>query len=190
MTIEAGPGELFTTRARAGDVPAIVELINGAYRGETSRRGWTNEIGLVEGRRIDAPTVAALVANPDEAVLVLRAQSGLFACAHVAPLENGVAVIALLTVRPALQASGIGRQMLAAAERYAAAHFGAKAIEITVVSVREELIAWYERRGYVATGELRPYPYNDERFGIPLREGLTMLVMRRALTAQGPSDAA
>jgi ribosomal protein S18 acetylase RimI-like enzyme len=190
VTIEAGPGELYTTQARAADVPALVELINGAYRGESSRRGWTNETDLVGGRRIDAATLEAIVANADEAMLVLRAQSGLFACAHVAPLGQGVATIALLTVRPALQASGLGRQMLAAAERHAQARLGARTIEITVVSAREELVAWYERRGYRATGELRPFPYNDERFGVPKRDGLTMLVMRRALAPQGPSDAA
>ena len=181
MTIDAGPDELYTTRARAADVPALVELINGAYRGESSRRGWTTEADLVGGQRIDAATLEDIIAAPDQALLVVRAQSGLFACAHIRRLADGGAYLALLTVRPALQGSGMGRRMLAAAERYAAATFGARVMEITVVRDREELVAWYERRGYAPTGEPQPFPYNDERFGVPKREGLTMLVMRRAL---------
>jgi ribosomal protein S18 acetylase RimI-like enzyme len=183
MTIEAGPGELYTTRARAADVPALVELVNGAYRGETSRRGWTTETDLVGGLRVDAAAIEAILAAPEQAILVLRAQSGLFACAHVAKLGADVASLGLLAVRPALQANGLGRQMIAAAERYAREHYGACFMEMTVLAEREELVAWYERRGYRPTGETRSFPYNDERSGVPLRDDLTMLVLRRPLAA-------
>ena len=181
MTIEAGPDELYTTLARAADVPALVALVNGAYRGDSSRRGWTTETDLVGGQRIDAAALEELIAAPDSALLVLRAQSGLLACAHVSKRAAGVAHLGLLTVRPALQANGLGRRMLAAAERYAREHFGARFVEMTVIAEREELIAWYERRGYQPTGETRPFPYNDERFGVPKRAHLSMLVLGRAL---------
>ncbi len=181
MTIEAGPDELYTTLARAADVPALVQLVNGAYRGETSRRGWTTEADLVGGPRIDAAAVEQIIASPDNALLVLRAQSGLFACAHVRKLAGGVAFLGLLTVRPALQGSGIGRQMLAAAERYARQHFGARFMEMTVIGAREELLAWYERRGYLPTGETRPFPPEEMRIGVPTRDGLTLVVLRRQI---------
>jgi ribosomal protein S18 acetylase RimI-like enzyme len=181
MTIEAGPDELYTTLARAADVPTLVALVNGAYRGESSRRGWTTEADLVGGLRTDAAALEQIIGAPDNALLVLRAQSGPFACAHVRRYAPDVAYLALLTVRPALQGSGIGRQMLAAAESYARANFGARFMEMTVIADREELIAWYERRGYRATGELRPFPFNDERQGVPKRDDLTMVVLRRQL---------
>jgi len=181
MTIEAGPDELYTTLARAADLPALVELVNGAYRGDASRRGWTTETDLVAGQRIDAAALAEILATPEQALLVLRAQSGLFACAHVSRGAAGVAGLGLLTVRPALQANGLGRQMLAAAERYAREHFAARVMEMTVIAEREELIAWYERRGYRPTGETRPFPYNDERFGVPRRADLQMVVLQRPL---------
>jgi GNAT superfamily N-acetyltransferase len=181
MTIEAGPDELYTTQARAADVAALVQLVNGAYRGESSRRGWTTETDLVGGGRIDAAALEEIIGAPDNALLVLRAQSGLFACAHVRRLAGDVACLGLLTVRPALQGSGVGRRMLAAAESYARTQFGARVMEMTVIAEREELIAWYERRGYQATGETRPFPHDDERFGVPKREGLAMVVLRRRL---------
>ena len=181
MTIEAGPEQLFTTRAQAADVEALVELVNGAYRGESSRRGWTTEAEYVGGGRIDAAALQDIIAAPDHAILVLRAQSGILACVHVKKLSPAVSSIGLLTVRPALQASGIGRRVLAAAENYAQDTYGARMFEMIVVAEREELIAWYERRGYAATGETRPFPYNDERFGVPKRDGLMMVVLQRRL---------
>ena len=181
MTIEAGPDELFTTRAKPADVAAIVELVNGAYRGDSSRRGWTTEADLIDGTRIDAAAVEDLLATPGCAVLVLRAQSGLLGCVEVRRRSAGTAYVGMLTVRPALQGSGIGRQMLAAAETDARQEYGAAAVEMTVIEQRVELSAWYERRGYQPTGELRPFPYEESRFGVPKSPDLRMVVLRKAL---------
>ncbi len=182
MTIDAGPEELYTTPARAADVPALLRLVNGAYRGDAGRRGWTAETELVAGPRIDAAALAEMLAAPDQALLVLRAESGLFACAEVTRLGDGIAAIGLLAVRPALQGSGIGRRMLAAAERHARERYRARAVEIAVIPDREELIAWTERRGYQPTGETRPLP-DDERYGVPTRPGLSFAVLRRSLAS-------
>ena len=181
MTIEAGPDELYTTLARGTDVPALLQLVNSAYRGEGSRGGWTTETDLVAGLRIDAAALEEMVAAPDAALLVLRAQSGLFACVQLSRLGAGVAALGLFSVRPALQGNGLGRELLAAAERYAREHFGAEFVEITVIADREELVAWYERRGYRPTGETRPFPFHDERFGVPKRDDLRMVVLRRRI---------
>ena len=183
MTIEAGPDELFTTRAKQADAVALAALINSAYRGDSSRRGWTTEADLIDGTRIDAPALEEIIGSPDKAVLVLRAQTGLFGCVQVEKKDEETAYIGMVTIRPTLQGSGIGRQLLAAAETFARAEYGSRAAEMTVIEVREELIAWYERRGYVATGETRPFPYNDARFGIPKSPDLRMIVMRKVLAA-------
>jgi GNAT superfamily N-acetyltransferase len=180
MTIEAGPGELFTTTARAADVPALVALINGAYRGDGSQRGWTSEGHLIAGPRTSVEAVRGLIEAPDSAILVVRAQSGLFACAHLSKKDGDSCYLGLLTVRPTLQGSGIGRQMLAAAESYARSAFGARILEMTVVNAREELIAWYERRGYTRSGETRPFPYDDS-LGVPQRDDLRFVVLRRQI---------
>ena len=181
MTIDAGPGELYTTPARAADVEALAALVNGAYRGDSSRRGWTHEADLVGGTRTDAAALRELIASPDRVMLVLRATSGLFACALIERQPGGVCELGMLSVRPALQGSGIGRQMLAAAERYARTRFEAHCVELTVIDLREELIAWYERRGYVLTGETRPFPDDEPRSAPPLRAGLRVAVLRREL---------
>jgi ribosomal protein S18 acetylase RimI-like enzyme len=181
MTIEAGPGELFTTVARAADAPAVVALVNAAFRGEASRRGWTTEADLLGGQRTDEEAILGLITAPASAILVVRAESALKACVHVQQARDGVAYLGMLAVRPALQGSLIGRHLLAAAESYARRHLGAHAIEMTVLDVREELLAWYERRGYLRTTELRPFPYGDERFGIPTRDDLRFVVLRREL---------
>ncbi len=183
MTIEAGPDQLYTTRARAADLPALLALVNGAYRGDSGRRGWTSESELVGGPKLDAAALEAILAAPAQAILVLRAQSGLFACAHVAAQGAGVAGLRLLAVRPALQANGLGRQMLAAAERYAAEHYGAGVMEMAVLAEREELIAWTERRGYLPTGELRPFADGELAAGVPQRDGLTLQLLRHLLAA-------
>jgi ribosomal protein S18 acetylase RimI-like enzyme len=181
MTIEAGPGELFTTRAKPTDIAAIVELVNSAYRGDTSRRGWTTEADLIDGTRVDAPAVEEIITSDDRAILVLRAQSGLLGCVQVDKHGSDTGYIGMLTIRPALQGSGIGRQLLAAAETFARSEYDAAWAEMTVISLREELLAWYERRGYVPTGETRPFPYNDPRFGMPKVPDLRMQVMRKPL---------
>jgi GNAT superfamily N-acetyltransferase len=181
MTIEAGPDELYTTVAGAGDAEAITELVNSAYRGDSSRRGWTTEADLLGGQRIDVDGVLEIVGAPGQAILVLRARRGPFACAHVRKASPTVAYVGMLTVRPALQGSGIGRQMLAAAESYARVQYGAEFMEMTVFSVREELLAWYERRGYKPSGEIRPFDYDGERLGLPTRDDLEFLVLRRRI---------
>ncbi len=180
MTIEAGPEELFTTLANEGDVAAIVTLVNSAYRGTASRRGWTSEEHLIEGPRTSPEAILELLNAPESVMLLMRGQSHLNACVHLMKQPAGVTYLGTLSVRPAMQGSLFGRHMLAAGENYAREHFGAKTIEMTVVNLREELIAWYERRGYKRTGEIRPFP-DDTRFGNPTRDDLKFVVLRREL---------
>ena len=181
MTIEAGPDELFTTLATEKDVPGIVALVNSAYRGTGSRRGWTSEEHLVSGARTNADSIVAILRDPASVILLMRGQFMLNGCVQLTRAANDTAYLGLLSVRPAMQGSQFGRHMLAAAERYVRKEFGSRAIEMTVIEQREELVSWYERRGYERTGERRPFPYDDASLGSPTRADLEFVVLRRTL---------
>lgn len=167
--------------AGSDDIDALVTLVNGAYRGESSRRGWTTEEHLLGGQRTDAGRIADLIAAPGHRILLLRDASGLCGCVLLEQKPGRICYLGMLTVRPDLQARGIGARLLDAAEAWAREHFDSAWIEMTVIDLRSELIAWYERRGYGATGEIRPFPYEDERFGLPKRADLRFAVLRRRI---------
>ena len=167
--------------AGIGDVTALVTLVNSAYRGESSRHGWTTEEHLLGGQRTDAESIAGLLSAPGHAVLVLRGCDGLLGCVLLEAKPGRTCYLGMLTVRPDLQSEGLGRLLLVAAERHAQLQFDARQMEMTVIDCRAELIAWYERRGYRATGEIRPFPYDDERFGLPKRDDLRFVVLCKTL---------
>ncbi len=166
--------------AAAGDTQAIVSLVNSAYRGATSRAGWTTEADLLGGQRIDAKAISELLARPGSCVLVGELAGELRGCVHLEQKGNH-AYLGMLTIRPTEQGSGLGRTLLTGAESWAREHWHVSAMEMTVIVQRAELIAWYERRGYERTGERRPFPYGDERFGIPRRDDLEFVVLRKTL---------
>ena len=168
--------------AAARDLPAVADLVNSAYRGESSRAGWTTEADYLGGQRTDAATLARDLAQPGAMLLTLRddPHGELLGCVWLEPAEPGVFYLGMLTVKPTLQDRQLGRTMLAEAEAVAKAQ-GARRIRMTVVNVRDTLIAWYERRGYALTGETRPFPYDDPLFGLPQREDLEFVVLEKAL---------
>lgn len=171
--------------ATAADVDAVVALVQSAYRGDASRRGWTTEADLLDGRRTDPEGVAAVVGNPGGLVLLAESGDGLLACAQVEKVAAAdganAGYFGMFSVRPTLQGGGVGRAVLAEAERIAREDWGCVRMQMTVISVRDELIAWYERRGYRRTGEYSPFPYGDERFGIPKRDDLRFELLVKPL---------
>lgn len=161
--------------ATLADVDAVVMLTQSAYRGDASRTGWTTEADLLDGQRTDAREVADLITDPAVRLLLAESDRGLQASCVVECLATqhaGDGYFGMFSVRPEAQGHGIGRMMLAEAERIAREAWHAPAMRMTVIDVRAELIAWYERRGYRRTGEYRPFPYGDARFGIPKRDDL------------------
>ncbi|AXK31990.1 N-acetyltransferase [Streptomyces armeniacus] len=170
-----------TFRAAAeDDVPALVALIESAYRGDASRTGWTTEADLLEGQRTDPEGVAAVIGNPDSILLAVHKAGELVACCQLEK-RDGHAYFGMFAVSPAQQGAGLGKAILAEAERTAVADWGATAMHMTVITQRADLIAWYERRGYVRTGELIPFPYGDERFGLPQRPDLAFELLVKQL---------
>ncbi|MFE6054449.1 GNAT family N-acetyltransferase [Kitasatospora sp. NPDC056446] len=164
-------GELAFRFAVAADVPALVELVESAYRGDASRVGWTTEADLLGGQRTDPEGVAGAIGNPDGLVLLAERDGELVACCQV-ERRGERAYFGMFSVRPGLQGGGVGRAVLAEAERVAVAEWGAREMELAAIAQRADLIAWYERRGYHRPGVFSPFPYGDERFGIPLRPDL------------------
>ena len=168
--------------ATTADIPAIVELVTSAYRGEASRKGWTTEADLLDGQRIEPGVLAADIARPRSVVLLAERDGALLACAHVAE-EDGAGYFGMFAVRPDLQGGGVGKAVLAEAERIAREEWDLATMRMTVIDVRDSLIAFYERRGYVRTGIHKPFPYGDERFGVPLRDDLRFEVLEKPLHA-------
>jgi ribosomal protein S18 acetylase RimI-like enzyme len=155
--------DIVTIRAATHeDLPALHPVIERAYRGETARQGWTHEADLLEGRRTDLETLEAIVADPAQRLLIGEQDGVVIGCVNLADKGDGLAYLGLLCVDPTLQTAGMGRQLLAAAEACARDQLGADRIEMTVIDVRHRLIAWYERRGYVQTGERRDFVFPVE----------------------------
>lgn len=171
------------TPAADADLEAVAALVNSAYRGETSRQGWTTEADYLDGQRTDAETLRRQLAeDPNAILLTLRdtADGPLLGTAWLEPATADAWYLGMLTVRPDLQARQLGRAVLAGAEAVAAAR-GARRVVLTVVHIRDTLIAWYQRRGYRLTGETRPFPYGDEALGVPRRDDLSFVVLEKVL---------
>jgi len=168
--------------AGAADLPAVAALVNSAYRGETSRQGWTTEADYIDGQRTDARTLARdLAETPGARLLMLREADELLGTVWLEPTDElETWYLGMLTVRPDLQARQLGRGLLAQAEAAAAA-LGARRIRMTVVAIRDTLIAWYQRRGYALTGETRPWPYDQPVYGEPRRQDLSFVVLEKGL---------
>ncbi|KAL8377528.1 hypothetical protein RB595_008281 [Gaeumannomyces hyphopodioides] len=182
-------------KAAPADLPLLQPLVQSAYRGEASRKGWTTEADLVGGQRIDRAGLLDKINNPLGAVLIAFPAGGeagaAVACCEVIlahkPGEGAGAgpattYFGLFAVDPEQQRGGFGKTVLAKAEEYARDMLGASRMEMTVIWTREELIAWYLRRGYVKTGEKRPFPYGLPANGTPLRDDLYFEVLVKDLS--------
>jgi GNAT superfamily N-acetyltransferase len=166
--------------ATADDVDAVVALVESAYRGDASRAGWTTEADFLEGRRTGPDDVLAQIARPLSRVLLAEHAGQLLACAHVA-VEDGAGYFGMFSVQPTRQGGGIGARVLDEAERIASQEWGLSHLRMTVIDIRSELIAYYQRRGYRRTGVHKPFPYGDARFGLPTRDDLRFEVLEKAL---------
>jgi ribosomal protein S18 acetylase RimI-like enzyme len=172
--------DLHFRAATAADIDAIVALVESAYRGDASRQGWTTEADFLDGRRTGADDVSACLARERSRILLAERNGELLACAHVAE-EDGAGYFGMFSVKPDLQGGGIGKHVLAEAERIVRDEWHLPSMRMTVIDIRDELIAFYERRGYRRTGIVKPFPYGDARFGLPLRDDLRFEVLEKEL---------
>lgn len=167
-------GDLTIRIAGTADLSRLHPAIERAYRGDSARQGWTHEADLLSGERIDRDTLEALIANPQALLLIAERGDVPLGCVSLTGRGNGLVYLGLLCVDPAQQAGGIGKTIIAAAEQVAKGELGADRIEMTVIDSRVELIAYYERRGFVRTGERRPFP-------VEVDPPITMVVLEKPL---------
>lgn len=164
--------------AAPADVPQLNVLVNAAYRGESSKKGWTTEADLLGGIRTDEEVLTSLVNKENSVMLLYKKDDVIVGCVNLQQQGNKI-YLGMLTVNPELQGSGVGKLLLAASEDYAKEKSCAK-IYMTVISIRKELIAWYERHGYKDTGKRKPFPMDDPKFGLP-KIYLEFIVMEKMI---------
>jgi ribosomal protein S18 acetylase RimI-like enzyme len=161
------------------DIDSLVGLINNAYRGENSKNGWTSEADLFIGnKRTDETTVAHLIKRPGSVFLKYVNEDGILEGCVFLHKKDSRLYLGMFSVSPSVQGKGIGKKLLKTADDYAKEQ-ACSTIFMTVISVREDLIAWYERHGYMKTEKVLPFPV-DERFGTPTQP-LEMLVLEKHL---------
>jgi ribosomal protein S18 acetylase RimI-like enzyme len=175
--------------ATPADTESLVRLIRSAYRGESSRQGWTSEADLVGGDRISAKQVLAMIEGPNSIMLVFDEGSHIIACCHLEDHGSNLAYFGTFAVAPTEQGMGLGRRVLAEAERSSILRFGSAVLELAVLAQQEKLIAWYERLGFSRSGEIRSFPADPE-FARPLRNDLYFVVLSKNLAglATGVDD--
>lgn len=152
--------------AQKEDITALVKLVNSAFRGESSKQGWTHEADLLYGElRIDEPLMTAQINDEDAVILkCINDERQIKGCVYLKKQKNKV-YLGMLTVDPKSQGEGIGKLLLKASEEWARQQ-GFSIICMTVITLRTELIDWYVRHGYKRTGRTKPFPV-DEKFGVP-----------------------
>ena len=173
------PDLLSFRKARLDEAELIAGLVNSAYRGASSRAGWTTEADLLDGQRTDEDEIRRLLADASSIILL---------CLHNEEVIGSVllqqkpeaAYLGMLVVRPGLQGGGIGKQLIQAAEAFVQQEWGCRKMQMTVITLRQELLAFYERRGYRRTGQVQPFP-DDPAAGIPLVPGLQFEVLEKEL---------
>jgi ribosomal protein S18 acetylase RimI-like enzyme len=146
------------TKATIQDISALEFLVNSAYRGETSKKGWTTEANLLEGIRIDGKELTEIIEDSKSSIFKFQENNQILGCVLLVEKQNKL-YLGMLCVNPELQNSGIGKKILQFANDYATEK-GLTRIVMTVISERIELISWYNRNGYFDSGEREPFPAN------------------------------
>lgn len=166
---------IFITKATIDDVPVLARLINRSYRGEAAKKGWTTESHLLDGLRIDEETLGQYISDKDTVILKCTNDDEILGCVYLNKSGDGL-YFGMLTVNPDKQNIGTGKLLLKHVEWYAREQ-NCNRVHMTVISVRDELIAWYERHGFTKTGEVKPFP-TDTKFGIQ-KQPLELLIMEK-----------
>jgi GNAT superfamily N-acetyltransferase len=166
------------SKAELADVPELNRLVNSAYRGEDSKKGWTTEAHLLDGLRIDEETLTSYFDNDKVILLKNTDESGQITGTVYLEVRRPSLYIGMFSVSPLLQGKGVGRGLLANAENIAG-WVGCNVLTMTVISTRLELISWYERRGFKATGEIVPF-HDGTKFGVP-KQHIELIVLEKSL---------
>ncbi len=169
-------------KATVEDAYDISVLVNSAYRGESSKLGWTTEADLLGGQRTDPEQITEIILKASSVILLLFSSTQtLVGCVELENKDSETAYLGMLTVAPTLQASGLGRHILHEAENFVRKDWRCSVMEMKVIELRTELLNWYQRRGYVLGSEKGAFPMENPRFGIPKRRDLSFVVLKKTL---------
>ncbi len=166
------------TEATLVDVPELNILVNSAYRGESSKKGWTTEADLIGGARIDEETLTGYMNDENIIILKHTDEDGYITGTVYLEIRHPKLYVGMFSVSPLLQNKGVGRALIEEAEVYARKH-NCHTLTMTVISTRLELISWYERRGYKPTGEIQPF-HAHGRFG-DAKQHIELIVMEKSI---------
>lgn len=169
--------------AEISDVDSIVALVESAYRGESSYAGWTTEADLLDGQRTDRNEVVSLITHHSSCILLCEHETEIVASVHLLN-KHSYGYLGMFAVNPQLQSQGIGGLLLEQSENIVFNEWRCPALRMAVISLREDLIDWYRARGYFDTGKTMPFPYGDERYGIPKRDDLVLSVLEKRFEKQ------
>ena len=174
--------QIKTQIATVHDIPALIELVNSVYRGETGMKSWTTEADLLDGQRVDQEMLEEIISDPlSRLILFYSVENALIGCVQLQKQDHKC-YLGMLSVHTSWQKSGLGKYILDYCERFAQSEFQSEKMTINVISRRFELIAYYQRRGYVSTGNKRPFPYGQPKYGIPKVEGLELEIFDKKLS--------
>jgi len=166
--------------ADPSDAAALAALVNSAYRGDSSRAGWTTEADLLGGQRTDVREISRLIEAEHSQLLLAVSATEIIGSIHLHRVDATTAYLGMLVIKPVLQGKGLGSRLIQAAETWVHREWHIRRAEMQVITLREELIAYYERRGYRRTGEMRPFPSEPE-FGLPKVANLQFAVLEKRL---------
>lgn len=169
-------------KAIVTDAQAIAQLVNAAYRGESSRAGWTTEADLLDGLRASIDEVKRLIESENTITLLCFNDKDLIGSICIEKMQDA-AHIGMFVVKPTLQGQGVGKRLLAAAEELAQQTWLVQKLQMHVITLRHELIAFYERRGYRRTGVLSEFPVNPAVWQ-PKQAGLKLETLEKIITNQ------
>lgn len=166
--------------ANQNDAFELTSLVNSAYRGESSKQGWTTEADLLDGQRTDEEKIKEMINPPHSYILKTLVENKIAGCVYLEKRDTDC-YLGMLTVKPTLQNTGMGKQLLWASENHARSVMNCTSILMSVISVRSELLNWYIKHGYIDTGETKPFPADDPRFGILKVKKLEFKILRKQL---------
>ncbi|RZL50137.1 MAG: GNAT family N-acetyltransferase [Pedobacter sp.] len=169
------------SKAELSDIRELNLLVNAAYRGEESKKGWTTEAEILDGIRIDEDALSILLAKPHTTILKLSEANGRMLGTVCLEVKSQDLYLGMFAVSPLAQGKGIGKALLKAAEVHAMEN-NCLRIVISVISTRFELINWYSRHGYVSTGASIAFDDIEGRFGDPKVAAIRLMEMEKLLS--------
>ena len=172
-------------KAELVDAETVAKLINSAYRGETSRKGWTTEADILDGLRTTTAEVGKIIKRKDAFMLIGVYRDEIIAtiCCEWQELAGQDTVhFGMIAVKPSLQNKGYGKKMIQAAEAMTLREWRVVGFHMAVISIRHELIAFYERLGYIKTGEFKDFPENSGLWQ-PKVEGLNLQYLAKLVVS-------